>query len=182
MPGLIGIISKRPKSWAEDAVCGMLKTMLHEPFYTSGVWSDPSLGVYAGWVARSGSFAAEMPVQNERQDVTLLFSGEEFPEQGTVESLRKKGHEIASGRASYLAHRYEEEPDFPKQLNGRFHGLVVNRATGTVLLFNDRYGLQRLYYHESPDAFYFASEAKAILKVCPNLCGWHSSSTTFDLN
>lgn len=169
MPGLVGIISKRPKSWAEDAVCTMLKTMLHEPFYTSGVWSDPSLGVYAGWVARSGSFAAEMPVQNERQDVTLLFSGEEFPEPGTVESLRTKGHEIAGGRASYLAHRYEEEPDFPRQLNGRFHGLVADRTTGTVLLFNDRYGLQRLYYHESPDAFYFASEAKAILKVCPNL-------------
>src|SRR5579863_7330304 len=101
----------------------MLKTMLHEPFYTPGVWSDASLGVYAGWVARSGSFAAEMPVQNERQDVTLLFSGEEFPEPGTVESLRKKGHAIDGGRASYLAHRYEEERDFPKQLNGRFHGL-----------------------------------------------------------
>ena len=169
MPGLVGIISKRPRSWAEDAVSGMLKMMLHEPFYTSGVWSDASLGVYAGWVARSGSFAAEMPVQNERQDVTLLFSGEEFPEPGTVESLRRKGHAIDEGRASYLAHRYEEERDFPKQLNGRFHGLVVDKSTGTVLLFNDRYGLQRLYYHESPDAFYFASEAKAILKVCPKL-------------
>lgn len=169
MPGLVGIISKRPKSWAEDSVCVMLKTMLHEPFYTSGVWSDASFGVYAGWVARSGSFAAEMPAQNERQDVTLLFSGEEFPEPGTIESLKKKGHQIAGGRASYLVHRYEEEPDFPKQLNGRFHGLVFNQSTGTVQLFNDRYGLQRLYYHESPDAFYFASEAKAILRVCPNL-------------
>src|SRR6185437_15864519 len=30
-----------------------------------------------------------------------------------------------------------------------------------------RYGLQRLYYREANDAFYFAAEAKAILKVSP---------------
>ena len=37
------------------------------------------------------------------------------------------------------------------------------------MLFNDRYGMQRLYYHESKDAFYFAAEAKAILAVRPEL-------------
>jgi asparagine synthase (glutamine-hydrolysing) len=38
-----------------------------------------------------------------------------------------------------------------------------------AMLFNDRFGLQRLYYHEAKDAFYFAAEAKAILKVRPEL-------------
>ena len=37
------------------------------------------------------------------------------------------------------------------------------------MLFNDRYGMHRIYYHESKDAFYFAAEAKAILAVCPEL-------------
>jgi asparagine synthase (glutamine-hydrolysing) len=37
------------------------------------------------------------------------------------------------------------------------------------MLFNDRFGLQRIYYHESKDGFYFAAEAKAILKVRPEL-------------
>lgn len=167
MPGLVGIITKRPQAWAQEELCRMLKTMLHESFYTSGVWSDPSLGIYAGWVARRGSFAAEMPVQNKTGDVTLLFSGEEFPGAETAATLRERGHKVDLERPGYLVHRYEDEPDFPKQLNGRFHGLVVNKSTGKALLFNDRYGLQRLYYHESPDAFYFAAEAKAILKVCP---------------
>jgi asparagine synthase (glutamine-hydrolysing) len=39
----------------------------------------------------------------------------------------------------------------------------------TVTLFNDRYGLRRVYYHEAKDAFYFAAEAKAILEVRPEL-------------
>jgi asparagine synthase (glutamine-hydrolysing) len=37
------------------------------------------------------------------------------------------------------------------------------------MLFNDRYGMHRVYYHESQDTFFFAAEAKAILKVCPEL-------------
>ena len=49
------------------------------------------------------------------------------------------------------------------------------------MLFNDRFGLQRIYYHEGKDAFYFAAEAKAILKVQPGrampiLAGLESSS------
>ena len=127
MPGIVGIITKRPRAWAENELSQMLKTMLHESFYTSGIWSDPSLGIYVGWVARRGSFAAEMPVQNERSDITLIFSGEEFPKPGTVDALRSRGHVFAEDGASYLIHRYEEEPDFPKQLNGRFHGLVVGQ-------------------------------------------------------
>lgn len=167
MPGLVGIITRQPKAWGEETLGTMLRTLQHEPFYKSGVWHDPSLGVYVGWVAREGAYAAEMPVRNERGDVTLAFSGEEFPDSGVLQALRARGHAFPSSGASNLVHRYEEELDFPKQLNGRFHGLVADASKGAVLLFNDRYGLQRLYYYEGKDAFYFAAEAKAILKVCP---------------
>ena len=37
------------------------------------------------------------------------------------------------------------------------------------MLFNDRYGMHRLYYHQAKEAFYFAAEAKAILAVRPEL-------------
>lgn len=166
MPGLVGIITRQPRAWAET-LGTMLRTLRHEPFYRSGVWQDPSLGVYVGWVAREGAFAAEMPVRNERGDVTLTFSGEEFPEPGVLQALRARGHAFPASGPANLVHRYEDEVDFPKQLNGRFHGLVADASKGAVLLFNDRYGLQRLYYYEGKDAFYFAAEAKAILKVCP---------------
>ncbi len=147
----------------------MVESLRHEPFYVSGTWADAEQGVYVGWVARRGSFADAMPLRNESGDVTLVFSGEEFPEPGTVAGLRARGHKVEPGGASYLVHRSEEEADFPKGLNGRFHGLLADRARGTAMLFNDRFGLQRLYYHEAKDTFYFAAEAKAILKVRPEL-------------
>ena len=58
---------------------------------------------------------------------------------------------------------------FFADLNGLFHGVVVDRVRETATLFNDRYGMHRLCYHESDDAFYFAAEAKAILTVLPEL-------------
>ncbi|MGA2271954.1 MAG: asparagine synthase-related protein [Bryobacteraceae bacterium] len=169
MPGIVGLITDLPRLSAESQLLKMVESLCHEPFYVSGTWVDSAQGVYVGWVARQGSFADGMPLHNERRDVTLIFSGEEFPEPSLITSLRQRGHAVAPEGPSYLVHRYEEEPDFPKGLNGRFHGLTADRTRGTVMLFNDRFGLQRIYYHEAKDAFYFAAEAKAILKVRPEL-------------
>lgn len=147
----------------------MVELLLHESFYVAGTWADESLGVYLGWVARKGPFSDGMPLRDERGEVALAFSGEEFPEPGTAMRLKAQGHELDLDGYSYLVHLYEEDPLFPKGLNGRFHGFLADRHRGTALLFNDRYGMHRLYYHESKDAFYFAAEAKAILAVCPEL-------------
>jgi len=169
MPGIVGLITNLPKEAAEQQLLKMVQSICHEPFYVCGTWVDSAQGVYVGWVARRGSFADCMPLRNERGDVTLIFSGEEFPGPHIIKALRERGHGFVPEGPSYLVHRYEDEPDFPKGLNGRFHGLAVDRASGTATLFNDRFGLQRLYYHEAKDAFYFAAEAKAILKVRPEL-------------
>ena len=169
MPGIVGLITELPRAAAQQQLLVMVKCLQHEPFYTCGTWSDPEQGIYVGWVARRGSFADGMPVRNESGEITLFFSGEEFPDAALKQALRQRGHEFSHEDSSYLVHRYEDEADFPKGLNGRFHGLVVNRQKDEATLFNDRYGLQRLYYHESKDGFYFAAEAKAILKIRPEL-------------
>jgi asparagine synthase (glutamine-hydrolysing) len=147
----------------------MLKTVQHESFYVKGTCVEESLGVYVGWVARQGSFADSMPLHNERKDITLFFSGEDYPKADTKARLKRQGHDVDPDGPSYLVHLYEEDPSFPEALNGQFHGLVADRCRQTAMLFNDRYGMHRIYYHQSKDAFYFAAEAKAIIAVCPQL-------------
>jgi asparagine synthase (glutamine-hydrolysing) len=169
MPGIVGFITQMPREHAERELDRMVEVLHHESFHVAGTWSDQSLGVYVGWAARKDSFSEGMPLRNERGDVVLVFSGEEFPEPGTVQRLKQQGHEFDPTGSSYLVHRYEEEPSFPLGLNGRFHGLAADKRNGTATLFNDRYGMHRVYYHESKDAFYFAAEAKAILAVRPEL-------------
>jgi asparagine synthase (glutamine-hydrolysing) len=169
MPGIVGLISKMPRVTAESQLLQMVKTQHHESFYASGTWIDESLGVYVGWTALQNSFSDGMPLTNERGDVRLIFSGEEYPEPRTAERLREKGHSLNTEDSSYLVHLYEDDRNPWVKLNGMFHGLLVDRALGTMTLFNDRYGMHRIYYHEGKDAFYFAAEAKAILAVRPEL-------------
>jgi asparagine synthase (glutamine-hydrolysing) len=169
MPGIVGLITRMPRTQAERLVLRMVESLRHENSYVTDVWMDEALGVYLGWSVRKDSFADGMPLRNERADVSLVFSGEEFPELGTARRLQERGHRLDLEGPSYLVHLYEEDPAFPAGLNGRFHGLLADRTRGTATLFNDRYGMHRLYYHEAKDAFYFAAEAKAILAVRPEL-------------
>jgi asparagine synthase (glutamine-hydrolysing) len=169
MPGIVGLITKMPRQRAEAELLRMLETLRHESFYETGMWVDETSGIYVGWTALKNSFSDRMPLSNERGDVVLVFSGEEYPEPGVARRLQEEGHCLDQTRPSYLVHRYEEEPTFPASLNGMFHGLLMDRMRGTVMLFNDRYGMHRIYYHESKEAFYFAAEAKAILAVRPEL-------------
>jgi asparagine synthase (glutamine-hydrolysing) len=161
-----------PRSWAEPQLARMVDALCHESFYVTGIWIEEQSGVYVGWVARHNSFSEGMPLHNEGGDVTLVFSGEDFREPDTARRLKERGHSCEEAGPSYLVHLYEEDPDFLKNLNGRFHGLLADRRRGTTTLFNDRFGLERLYYHqgaEPNDAFYFSAEAKAILAVRPEL-------------
>lgn len=169
MPGIVGLITRMPAERARRELARMVQAMDHQASYVTGVRVDEAGGVYAGWVARRGSSCAEMPVLNETGEVSLIFAGEEFPAPGAALRLKQAGHTLDENPASYLVHLYEESPDFLAILNGRFHGLLQDRARGSIVLFNDRYGMHRIYYHQSNDAFYFAAEAKAILAVRPEL-------------
>jgi asparagine synthase (glutamine-hydrolysing) len=176
MPGIVGLITQMPRECAEQELLQMVESLRHENFYLTGTCIQESLGVYVGWIERKDSFCSGMPLRNEQGDVILVFSGEEFPEPGMGQGLKQRGHQFDLTGPSYLVHLYEEDSSFPAGLNGRFHGLLIDKSHRTATLFNDRYGMQRIYYHDSPDGFYFAAEAKAILAVHPELRRMNSRS------
>src|ERR1700680_871497 len=78
MPGIVGIISQRPANTCQRLVKSMIASMEHERFYTSGTCFVPEMGVYSGWVALEGSFAAGQVFSNKQKDIALVFSGECF--------------------------------------------------------------------------------------------------------
>ena len=78
MPRIAAIISARPVDDCRRLLKSMVESMEHERFYTSGTYSVPEMGIYAGWVAHQNSFAAGQVFFNERKDIALLFSGECF--------------------------------------------------------------------------------------------------------
>ncbi len=56
MPGIVGLITKKPREAAEPELLRMTEALRHEHFYVTGTWIDESLGVYVGWSAQKGSF------------------------------------------------------------------------------------------------------------------------------
>src|SRR5205807_4875500 len=170
MPGIFGIVSQRPPEECKSLVKSMASSMKHEPFYHSGTYSVPEMSVYAGWVAHENSFGAGQPFFNERKDVVLLFSGECFMDPETRTALRQKGHELQQAAGNWLVHLYEEEGHhFFEKLNGLFSGLLIDKRQSKAFLFNDRYGVERVYWHETEVGICFATEAKALLRVSPEL-------------
>ena len=170
MPGITGIISKIHQKENQAHLQQMVKSMCHEAFYNNGTWHNDDLGIYIGWVCHEGSFTDCMPVLNEKKNIVLVFHGENFTDLELFDKLKAKHHKFDSSNASYLIHLYEEKGmDFLQDLNGWFSGILIDIPNKQIVLFNDRYGMQRIFYYEGKEAFYFASEAKALLKVCPEL-------------
>src|SRR5207249_4490238 len=170
MPGIAGIISRRPTKECQNLLKSMTSSMEYESFYDSATCSVSEMGVYAASVAHEKSFADGQPFFNEERDVVLIFSGECFADPETRTDLQQKGHQLGQAAGSWLVHLYEEEGDcFFEKLNGLFSGLIIDKRQNKAYLFNDRYGVERIYWHETEDALFFASEAKALLRVLPEL-------------
>ena len=108
-----------------------------------------------------------MPLYNDKRDVFLIFSGDEYSAQRTA--ARGRASSNGTIESGYLVRGYEQNSNFVQGLNGLFHGLIADRTRGEVTLFNDRYGMHRLCYYQAQDGFYFGAEAKAILAVHPEL-------------
>jgi asparagine synthase (glutamine-hydrolysing) len=160
MPGIFGIVSREPQADCEPRLEQMRGGMQPGTRCSIATLAFPDLGIFAGWAALSGSFAVVQSSRDEACDVALILSGECFRDEcvSTVESR------------SWILDQYEKRGERAfEELNGIFSGLLVDRRHGKAFLFNDRYAVERLYVHESNGETYFASEAKALLAVRPEL-------------
>jgi asparagine synthase (glutamine-hydrolysing) len=168
MPGILGIITARQSADdGESQLRRMLRSMLHESFYTYGTYALAEHGCYLGWVTHPNSFSDCNPIVNASGDRILIFVGEHFEHgDSTANAKRLDGRDASTAR--YLLNLYEETGTaILPRLNGWFAGVLVDLRNRTTLLFNDRFGLHRVYYLEDRGSFAFSSEAKALLSIRP---------------
>jgi len=170
MPGIAGIICPNPHEAMSRDLDLMVEAMRHEPFYTGNKYVNTDLGLYVGWMSHEGSYADCMPLIDNERGIVLIFSGENFLKLNTTSRISKTDRPINKDTAQSLISLYtENRDDFLKNLNGWFCGLLVDLRSKKVTLFNDRYGMSRVYFNEGNGEFLFASEAKSILKIRPSL-------------
>jgi asparagine synthase (glutamine-hydrolysing) len=163
MPAFAGCLKMVALEKCTKSTEGMLNTLAEGFGCISGTWSERASGVWAGWV--SGETSAMPCVWNAAGSVGLILTGEVFCE-GDGEACSETGNQDMIG---FLLRGFEKNGlNFLEQLNGWFGGLLLDLRKHEFVLFNDRYGLGRIYYHEGAEGFWFASEAKALLNVLPH--------------
>jgi asparagine synthase (glutamine-hydrolysing) len=141
----------------------MLDAMGQGAAYQSGATEAADIGVYAGWVASPGSFAVLQNRTYAGGTIDLMFAGECFHDGTEMRSDDAAGHRDVA--RMLLRHDDLRAENVIRELNGLFSGVLIDRLRRRAMLFNDRYGLERVYVHEAEHGTYFASEAKALLRV-----------------
>lgn len=166
MPGLVGIIGKGPGGERRRELHRMLACMHNKNALSSGEYVDEEKGVYVGWTCHADSYADCLPIADASREMIMFFAGEHFSMDAGEAAPFTKGHGCPVDKAAALLPLYRQKGNaFFASLNGFFHGLIIDNPKGSIILFNDRFGMQRLYYYEEPEGFYFASEAKSLLTI-----------------
>jgi asparagine synthase (glutamine-hydrolysing) len=138
----------------------MLRPMLHEDFYASGTYENGELGCFFACVTGDATRPPRL-VWNEAGTVGCFLGGEAYLD--SVES----NYLAATSRA--FLQLYEKSGSAAlEKLNGWFSGLIVDLRHKHAILFNDRYGLNRVYIREEKDGIVFSSEAKSLLAIHPD--------------
>lgn len=170
MPGLVAIVGGR-SAVSENELERMLEVVTRPAQAQEGRLHLPEVNVSLGWVVHAGSMSDCLPIWNEARSIVAVVFGEDFQDPGVVQALRSKGHQFGRDDLSHVVHLYEEYGErFVDHLNGVHCGFLIDLPRRTVVAFNDRFALSRLYIHERSDGtVVFASEAKSILRLHPEL-------------
>jgi len=154
---IAGVITNRPQEAATDLLSSMIGSMLHDRCDSYGTYAIPELGCYLGWVADPDAGTDLNPAVSRDEERIAVLAGEQFSDAPGAKSPA----------ARFLAMWNEDGERSLRDLNGWFAGVLVDLTHRRIVLFNDRYGLHRIYWTQTSDGLLFASEAKALLTVEP---------------
>jgi asparagine synthase (glutamine-hydrolysing) len=141
-----------------------------------GYWSDTELGVHLGHRRLSIldlSPAGRQPMLSREERFVLTFNGEIYNYRSLSNELIECGHTfLGSSDTEVMLAAFEEWgiEAAVKRFNGMFAFGLWDRKDRTLYLARDRIGEKPLYYGWNSEAFFFASELKAI-KAHPEFVG-----------
>jgi len=158
MPGIAGFLTRNADPENNSVLEQMLGCMKHETSYRSESVTLPEIGAWVGTMARP---LVQHVAWNAGRTLGVLLYGE----------FRIDDVSLSTGKDSALQNLLSEYERSGVRallrLNGWFSGILFDTRAEKAILFNDRYGLGRVYCHGNNEALFFSSEAKAILNVQP---------------
>jgi asparagine synthase (glutamine-hydrolysing) len=108
--------------------------------------------------------AGNQPMGNEDETLWMAFNGEIYNASELRSYCESRGHRFRSrSDGEVILHLWELEGwQAVRRLNGIFAFAIADRTTGEVFLARDPVGVKPLFYSDTGDQLWFASELRAL--------------------
>ena len=143
----------------------MLDPMSHRGPDGQGIYLDGPVGLGHLRLSIIDLGSGAQPMTNEDRTVWIVFNGEIYNYKQLQERLLAKGHVFRSHcDTEVIIHLYEElGQECVRELRGMFAFAIWDSRKRRLFIARDRVGIKPVYYCQTGNAFYFASELKAIM-------------------
>jgi asparagine synthase (glutamine-hydrolysing) len=164
MCGIVGALGEFPAEGGKSLVARMNAAIVHRGPDDEGSWSKDGVAFAMRRLSIIDLAGGHQPMWTE-DGVGIVFNGEIYNYKALREELRQSGYEFhTQSDTETLLHLYHRDGlDAVHQLQGMFAICIYDPRAGSLFLARDRMGIKPLYYLERGEAFFFASEIKAIL-------------------
>lgn len=125
---------------------------------------------------------AMQPMFSEDGSYAIVFNGEIYDYKKIREELKNRGYrfQTTSDTEVLLYSFVEWKEAMVDHLDGIFAAAVMDIKANQIYLFRDRAGIKPLYYFYDGFHFAFASELKAIKKMCNNISFQYDNTALYD--
>ena len=169
MCGILGSLSLNKKIDA-GTMKSALDLMIHRGPDSDGMWMSPSENIWFGHRRLSILDLSDLgtqPMVSFDGTLVIIFNGEIYNFKSIRDDLRKKGYEFRSESDTEVLlnawHCWKEET--LQKIDGMFAFAILDIANNNLVLARDRMGEKPLFYQQSKNGFFFASELKSILSI-----------------
>jgi len=163
MPGLFGIVGPQGRLKLQELAEAMSQALRHKESYQVDLHTDDSVAL--GRVSLGILNPESQPIWNEDETLCIVMEGEIFDYDSEKQSLIEKGHRFkVNNDPEFVLHLYEEYgEDLALKLNGAFVAAIWDVKQDRLLIVNDRFGLEPLFYAHFDGRLLFGSGARAIV-------------------
>jgi asparagine synthase (glutamine-hydrolysing) len=167
--GIVGVLNNNEVSWVKFSQS--LDALAHRGPDSRGEFREPPLLMGGCRLEIRGGSFGNQPISSKNEDVVLVYNGEIYNTRDLAEkySLRLSEDEIASDSLFLAEFLSEFKGKKLSEIDGAFAFAAYFRRERHLIAGRDRYGQRPLYISFFKDAFYFSSEIRPLLMLCPEL-------------
>lgn len=165
MCGISGFVSlSGENNIDQELMKTMNRKLAHRGPDAEGYFFDQGIALAHRRLSIIDVSSGHQPMLNEEQRLIIVFNGEIYNFLELNEKLIAKGYEIKThSDTETILHAYEEwGVDCLVHLTGMFAFVIYDKVERTVFIARDRVGEKPFFFMQLGDAFYFASELKAL--------------------